>query len=74
MKEEKILTRQVIIEKVFSLKKIKCIDNPWGYSNIKIDETYEAIAEHPTNKDFFEVIGEGNTIAYYYKVWFKIVI
>tara|TARA_R110002167_G_scaffold65739_2_gene185987 strand:+ start:118 stop:285 length:168 start_codon:yes stop_codon:yes gene_type:complete len=52
------------------MKRIVCIENPWNLPFIKVGSVYMVVANHETRDDHFEVLGEGNTRAYYQKVWF----
>ena len=50
---------------------LKCVSNPDGLPYIKEGGIYKVIDEHPTRIEYVELLGEGNTMAFYKKCWFE---
>ena len=57
--------------KLLIANEVKCVSNPDKMPYLKIGNIYKVVSEHPTRKEYIEVLAEGNTRAFYKKCWFE---
>jgi hypothetical protein len=47
------------------------MSNPCNMPYLTIGNTYEILSNHPTREDYFCLLSDGNTRAFYKKSWFE---